>query len=135
MIKEMLKELRNNKGISQREFAQMLGVSQQTVGSWEVGRTEPDNRMLKQIAKYFNVSIDYLLDNDGAGANANTQPPLNAEQAELIAEYDALNDEGRATLKNILYGLRLTHGKSGRSTALPNFTPSVTAPIRKAAAK
>ena len=128
MIRETLKELRNNKGISQREFAQMLGISQQTVGSWEVGRTEPDNTMLKQIAKYFNVSIDYLLDNDG-GTGTGTQ--LNAEQAELIAEYDALNDEGRATLKNILYSLRLTHGKSGRTTALPNYPAA--APIHKAA--
>ena len=130
MIRETLKELRNNKGISQREFAQMLGISQQTVGSWEVGRTEPDNTMLKQIAKYFNVSIDYLLDNDGGTGT----PPLNAEQAELIAEYDALNDEGRGLIRGMIGSLRLTHGKSGRSTALPNYTPSLTAPIHKAAA-
>ena len=118
-----LKELRNLRALSQRAFAAHLGVSQATIASWESGRTEPDNTMLKQIAKYFNVSIDYLLDNEGGtGANANTQPPLNAEQAELIAEYDALNDEGRATLKNVLYSLRLTHGKSGRSTALPDYT-------------
>ena len=130
MIRETLKELRNNKGISQREFAQMLGISQQTVGSWEVGRTEPDNTMLKQIAKYFNVSIDYLLDNDGGTGT----PPLNAEQAELIAEYDALNDdlndEGRGLIRGMIGSLRLTHGKSGRSTALPNFTPAVAPKMR-----
>ena len=133
MFGRKLKELRFKNDITQVEFAKLLGVAQQTVGSWEKEKSAPNYELLKQIAKYFNVSIDYLLDNDD-GANANTQPPLNAEQAELIAEYDALNDEGRATLKNILYSLRLTHGKSGRSTALPNFTPSVTAPIRKVSA-
>ena len=131
MLGRKLKELRFKNEITQVEFAKLLGVAQQTVGSWEKEKSAPNYELLKQIAKYFNVSIDYLLDNDG-GTGTGTQ--LNAEQAELIAEYDALNDEGRATLKNILYSLRLTHGKSGRSTALPNFTPSVTAPIRKAAA-
>ena len=125
-----LKELRNLRALSQRAFAAHLGVSQATIASWESGRTEPDNTMLKQIAKYFNVSIDYLLDNDGGTGT----PPLNAEQAELIAEYDALNDEGRGLIRGMIGSLRLTHGKSGRSTALPNFTPSVTAPIRKVSA-
>ena len=122
-----LKELRNLRALSQRAFAAHLGVSQATIASWESGRTEPDNTMLKQIAKYFNVSIDYLLDNDGAGANANTQPPLNAEQAELIAEYDALNDEGRGLIRGMLGSLRLTHGKSGRSMGYGNVAGSRTA--------
>ena len=128
MLGRKLKELRFKNEITQVEFAKLLGVAQQTVGSWEKEKSAPNYELLKQIAKYFNVSIDYLLDNDG-GTGTGTQ--LNAEQAELIAEYDALNDEGRATLKNILYSLRLTHGKSGRSTALPSFTANV--PARKAA--
>ena len=116
MLGRKLKELRFKNDITQAEFAKLLGVAQQTVGSWEKEKSMPNYDLLKQIAKYFNVSIDYLLDNE---TNANTQP-LNAEQAELIAEYDALNDEGRATLKNILYSLRLTHGKSGRSMGYGN---------------
>lgn len=116
---EKLKELRNGRTLSQRTFAAHLGVSQATIASWESGRTEPDNTMLKQIAKYFNVSIDYLLDNDGDSGKA----ALNAEQAALIAEYDALNDEGRRTLQSILSSLRLTHGRSGKSSALPSYMP------------
>ena len=120
MLSQTIKELRTQREISQATLASVLGVTQQAVAKWERDKAEPDSSTIKQIAKYFNVSIDYLLDNDGAGANANTQPPLNAEQAELIAEYDALNDEGRATLKNILYSLRLTHGKSARSMGYGN---------------
>lgn len=113
MFSRKLKELRFKNDITQSEFAKLLGVAQQTVGSWEKEKSTPNYDLLKQIAKYFNVSIDYLLDND-AGANSNT-PPLNAEQAELIAEYDALNDEGRGLIRGMIGSLRLTHGKSGRS--------------------
>ena len=116
MFGRKLKELRFKNDITQSVFAKMLGVSQQAVGGWEKDIAYPNIDTLKQIAKYFNVSIDYLLDNDGAGANANTQPPLNAEQAELIAEYDALNDEGRGLIRGMIGSLRLTHGKSARST-------------------
>ena len=123
MLSQTIRELRTQKEISQATLASVLGVTQQAVAKWERDKAEPDSSTIKQIAKYFNVSIDYLLDNDGA--NANTQPPLNAEQAELIAEYDALNDEGRGLIKGMLNSLRLTHGKSGSSTALPNFIQPV----------
>ena len=115
MLSQTIKELRTQREISQATLASVLGVTQQAVAKWERDKAEPDSSTIKQIAKYFNVSIDYLLDNDGAGANANTQPPLNAEQAELIAEYDALNDEGRGLIRGMIGSLRLTHGKSGRS--------------------
>ena len=114
MFTQKLKNLRRDRGLSQGELSKVFSVAQQTVGKWESGLAYPNIDTLKQIAKYFNVSIDYLLDNDGA--NANTQPPLNAEQAELIAEYDALNDEGRGLIRGMIGSLRLTHGKSGRST-------------------
>ena len=113
MIKEILKELRNNKGISQREFAQMLGVSQQTVGSWEVGRTEPDNNMLKQIADYFNVTTDYLLGHGATNIGTKIQPVLNEKQTRLINGYDKLNDEGQNMLLGILASLQQTHARYG----------------------
>ena len=46
------------------EFSKIIGVSQQTIGSWETGRTSPDIEMIKKIAQYFNVTTDYLLGND-----------------------------------------------------------------------
>ena len=55
-----LKDLRIARQISQKDFAKRLGVSQQTLASWEVGRTEPANYALKNIADYLNVSTDYF---------------------------------------------------------------------------
>ena len=131
MFPQKLKNLRRDRGLSQGELSKVFSVAQQTVGKWESGLAYPNIDTLKQIAKYFNVSIDYLLDNDGAGANANTQPPLNAEQAELIAEYDALNDEGRGLIRGMLGSLRLTHGKSGRSMGYGNVAGNKAAAAMK----
>ena len=111
MLSQTIKELRTQREISQATLASVLGVTQQAVAKWERDKAEPDSSTIKQIAKYFNVSIDYLLDNEGG---TGTQP-LNAEQAELIAEYNALNDEGRGLIRGMIGSLRLTHGKSGRS--------------------
>ncbi|MDD6133267.1 MAG: helix-turn-helix transcriptional regulator [Selenomonadaceae bacterium] len=65
MLSENLKKARNDRHLSQRALADIIGVSQQTVGSWEVGRTSPDNEMLKKLASFFNVSVDYLLGRTG----------------------------------------------------------------------
>lgn len=56
-----LKELRAEKKISQLKFSNEMGVVQQTISKWESGISEPEYDMLIKIAKYFGVSIDYLL--------------------------------------------------------------------------
>lgn len=60
MLKNNLKTERKKLGYSQKQLAQILNVSQQTVGSWEVGRTEPDAKTLTKLANVFGVSVDYL---------------------------------------------------------------------------
>lgn len=56
-----LKELREKKHISQYKLANELSISQSAVGSWESGTRECNFAMLIKIAKYFGVTIDYLL--------------------------------------------------------------------------
>ena len=64
MFKIRLKELREERGMNQREFAAALGVSPATVGMWESGAREPRSfEQLQRIADYFSVSTDYLLGN------------------------------------------------------------------------
>lgn len=60
-FKEKLKELRIEKKLSQTELAKELNVSQRSISSWETGFRQPDFETLELIAKYFNVSTDYLL--------------------------------------------------------------------------
>ena len=62
MFRIKLKELRENKGLSQYTFADAFGVSQSTVGGWESGSRKPNVETMKKIATFFNVSVAYLLD-------------------------------------------------------------------------
>ena len=57
-----LKELRIEKKLSQRELGDIFGVCNQTISFWETGSREPDLDMLVKIAKFFEVSIDFLLE-------------------------------------------------------------------------
>lgn len=56
-----IKELRISRNLTQGELANKLSVSQRTVASWEVGRTEPSIGTLLQMADFFGVSIDFLV--------------------------------------------------------------------------
>ena len=105
MIVERLKSLRKSKKVSQKDFAQALKVSQQTVASWEVGRTEPSNIALKDIADFFNVTTDYLLGRDSKDNS------LSQKQSALLGIFDGLNDEGQNTLMNVLGSLKVSHAK------------------------
>ena len=62
MLSEKIKKLRLAQNISQVELGKSLGVSKQCISNWENDNILPSIEMLIKIAKYFNVSTDYLLD-------------------------------------------------------------------------
>lgn len=62
-----LKELRKGRGLTQAEFGKLWGASQNTVSNWENGNREISNDLLVQFAKYFSVSVDYLLGREEQG--------------------------------------------------------------------
>lgn len=66
MVMEMnrIREMRKANQMSQGDLAKKLGVAQNTLSTWEIGRHEPDNDALIKIADLFGVSIDYLLGRD-----------------------------------------------------------------------
>ena len=57
-----LRELRLEKGISQRRLGEIFGVCNQTVSFWETGSREPDLDTLVSIAHYFEVPLEHLLE-------------------------------------------------------------------------
>ncbi len=58
---ERLKELRENKNLSQSQLAKNTGLNQTTISSWEIGKRIPSAQAIIVLAKYFGVSADYLL--------------------------------------------------------------------------
>ena len=58
---EKLQELRKNKGLTQEELAEKLFVSRTAISKWESGRGYPSIDSLKEISRYFSVTIDELI--------------------------------------------------------------------------
>lgn len=61
---EKLQELRKIRGLTQEELAEALFVSRTAISKWESGRGYPSIDSLKEISRYFSVSIDDLLSGD-----------------------------------------------------------------------
>lgn len=59
---ERLKNLREDKDLSQKEMANILNVAQTTYSDYERGKINIPIAILKQLALFYNTSIDYLLD-------------------------------------------------------------------------
>ena len=64
MLNERIRELRRAFGLSQVELAGAMNVSKQCVSNWENDNVQPSIEMLVKLAKFFNVSADFLLDLD-----------------------------------------------------------------------
>ncbi|MBQ9768117.1 MAG: helix-turn-helix transcriptional regulator [Lachnospiraceae bacterium] len=65
-IGEIIKKCRKEREITQEEFAEVLGVSCQSVSRWENGTCYPDMELIPTIAGFFAVSVDQLLGVDEA---------------------------------------------------------------------
>lgn len=90
-----LKELRKKKGYYQKELAKILNVSPSTIAMYETGKTQPSPEILSSMSVLFNVSIDYLLDNEG-----NKTVVKNNEVLQEVA--DKINDPlNRALYKKV----------------------------------
>ena len=73
MFSDRLRQLRESKGLTQQQLADKLDVSKSTIANYECGFREPkDNSTWIKISKYFNVSVDYLMD---IGDSKNITPP------------------------------------------------------------
>ena len=56
-----LKDLRKEKGITQEQLAEKLGVTGRTISRWETGKNMPDISLLVEIAEFFDVSIPEII--------------------------------------------------------------------------
>ena len=76
MVGERLSELRKDKGLTQKEMADIFGVSKNTISLYERDLMSPEDATEEAIARYFDVSLDYLhglTDNQRSISSDNTQ--------------------------------------------------------------
>ncbi len=93
-MKNRIKELRTERGLRQKDVAEKLGISAQSLGYYENWVNKPDPDMLVKLADFFEVSVDYLLcreDEDGAIV-LRAARELKADEQQLLEEYRALSE-------------------------------------------
>lgn len=81
LFSERLRELRQNKGLSQSQLADALNISKSAISMYELGKREPDLETLEGIADFFNVDINYLI-----GKEDGSMYYLDPEAAEIAQE-------------------------------------------------
>lgn len=60
-INEKIQYLRKEKNLLQKDLAKVLNVYPSAVSKWEIGENEPDIKTIVALAKFFDVTTDYLL--------------------------------------------------------------------------
>ena len=60
-IQKFIKKLRKEKNLTQKQLADMLGVTYQAVSKWERGLNIPDISILKEISRIFDVDMDTMI--------------------------------------------------------------------------
>jgi transcriptional regulator with XRE-family HTH domain len=92
-----LLELRTEKGLSQREIAKQLHVSQGTYNNWENSKTQPSIEQLIALSALFGVSVDYIIGNaDDCGTiGAETQ---SAEERAFVGYFRSLSKSAQTAL-------------------------------------
>lgn len=88
MIHERIYELRRQRGFSQEQLAEKIGVSRQTVSKWESGASVPELEKLIALSRCFGVSVDALI------GHAAPVPLTQQQAAEVEVKRKAL-DWGR----------------------------------------
>jgi len=85
---EKLQELRKHKGLTQEELAESLYVSRTAISKWESGRGYPNIDSLKEISRFFDITIDELLSGD-----------------ELLTLAEKENKQKESLFRDLVFGL------------------------------
>lgn len=94
-IGERIKKARLEKGYTQLQLAEMIGVAKNTITGYETGTREPDSNRITAIAKALSVSGDYIL-----GTEYDWLP--SAEAMKIAHKFDKLDSHGQGLVKTIV---------------------------------
>jgi transcriptional regulator with XRE-family HTH domain len=100
MIHEKIKKLRQQKGWSQTQLANKMGVRSQHISRYERGNSNPSAETLSKFAEIFGVSVDYLLSEDEE--TTNTYKIKDKQLQRYFEEVDNLDDEDKNAIKNLI---------------------------------
>lgn len=94
-----LKELRQQKGLTQADLANILNLGPTAISNYEANRNEPTFEKLLQLAEYFEVSCDYLLGKSDKYLPVEGEI-IDCDIIEIFNLYQEMNLESIAEFKN-----------------------------------
>jgi len=98
-IAKVLVTKRKQKGITQDELANFIGVSKASVSKWETEQSYPDVTFLPQLASYFNISIDELIDYKPQMTKENIRKLYRSLSADFTSKpFDSVMEDCRKTI-------------------------------------
>lgn len=62
-ISQNILNLRKGANLSQKQLAEIIGVTRQTISNWELEESSPDLKQAKELSRFFNISLDDLTGN------------------------------------------------------------------------
>ena len=91
-------ELRTGEGLSQRDIARIMNVSQGTYNNWENEKTQPSIEQLIALAEYFSVSVDYLIGNSDDFIRILSNEVISSDEKSLLKYYRELSEPAKQGL-------------------------------------
>jgi transcriptional regulator with XRE-family HTH domain len=104
-IGQIIRRLRREKDITQKELGKAVGVAESTISLYESGRNIPDLNMTRKLAIFFNVSLDYLAGDGAVEDREKYNPGLSAVELELLSRFRVLSDAAKQAVLNLISNL------------------------------
>ena len=116
-LKERIKKLRKELSMTQAEFAQKIGTSQNVLANYEIGRRNPSNSVINNISKTFDVNEEWLRTGEGkmfievpeediySKAAASVFKENDATAIEGLKLYYSLSPEAKKAVRNYILQL------------------------------
>ena len=95
---ENLRKLRLEAGVTQKQLAEAVSVSQQSINKYENHNIEPDIETLIRLSDFFHTSVDVLI-----GHAVPPETRLSAEETRLLEEYRRLSDVQRRSVRGVVH--------------------------------
>lgn len=99
ILANRLKELREEKGMSQKQAAQALFISNTSLSNYELNISTPSPETLVEMCGFYNVSMDYLF---GITDVKHRLQDFKSDEAKLLDDYSMLSEQNKALLFDII---------------------------------
>ena len=97
-----IKQLREEKNLSQRALANLIGASNKAVNFWETGKVEPSAKFICALADVFECTADYLLGREDDLGNVNVMRELTDDEKLLLSVFSKLSKKQREEALNFI---------------------------------